>query len=82
VKAPHEPLEGATDEDPRQNIWSIGGRDAVRCDQCNGDVDVAPERTRIPIGKEQRTAPIREKLEERVIAEEGPSVSVIVICNR
>jgi len=42
VEAPHEPLEDATDEDPRQNIWSINGRDAVRCDQCNGDVDVAP----------------------------------------
>jgi len=43
VEAPHKPLEGETNQDPRCEVDAIGGRDTVGSDQCNRDVDVAPE---------------------------------------
>jgi len=51
VEAPHEPLEDETGDDPRRKVDTVSRWDAVGCDQCNGDVDVAPKRTRTATGE-------------------------------
>ena len=42
MEASHEPLEEATNKDPRSVVHAIDGWNAVGCSQCDRDVDVAP----------------------------------------
>jgi len=51
VEAPHEPLESETDQDPRREVDAIGRWDTVGGDQCNGDIDVVPERAGVATGE-------------------------------
>jgi len=51
VEAPHEPLEGETNQDPQCEVDAIGRWDTVSGNQCNRDVDVAPEQAGVAMGK-------------------------------
>lgn len=81
VEAPHEPLEDETGDEPRRKADTVGRWDAAGCDQCNGDIDVAPERARTTTGevveRDGQDCTDQEEPDEWVIAEENPSVVVI-----